>query len=168
MAPAAPVSIATPRSRGGGWLNLVLLVALALAIGGVAFALGRSTAPTTNTVTGMGPGTMVGPQGTFGPGVGGQDGAGPAAMLGTGGPTIDGVVASIDDGTLTITLDSGDSMTVALDDTTTYHSAAEASEEDVAVGDDVAVRLSGGGRFGLGPDSSAAPSVTARDVTVVE
>jgi hypothetical protein len=167
--PAAPVTpVTAPRQSGSGWLNLVLFGALALAVGGVAFALGRSSAPAATTAAiGLGPGMMVGPQGSFAPGAGvPTGGAGP--MSASGGPTIDGVVASIGDGTMTITLDSGDTLTVTIDDATTYHSAAVASEEDVSVGDDVAVRVSGGGRFGAGADASTAPSLTAGDVTVLE
>jgi hypothetical protein len=167
VTPMPPVPTTTSRQRGGGWLNIVLVVALALAVGGVAFSIGRSTAPA-STLTGMRPGMVVGPQGSFAPGAGGANGAGPGAVLGAGGLTIDGVVTSVDAGTMTITLDSGDTVTVTLDDTTTYHSAVEASSEDVAVGDDVAVRVAGGGRFGLGPNASAAPSLTASDVTVVQ
>jgi hypothetical protein len=168
--PAAPVTpVAAPRQNGGRWLNLVLVGALAIAIGGIAFALGRSTAPAaTTTVTGFGPGMMVGPQGSVAPGAGGPNGAGTGPMFASGGPTIDGVVASIGDGTMTITLASGETVTVNIDDATTYHSAAEASEEDVAVGDDVAVHVSGGGRFGVGANASAVPSLTAGDVTVIE
>jgi len=168
VAPIGPVPTVTPRQRGGGWLNILLFAALALAIGGVAFAIGRSTAPA-STLTGVRPGIVVGPQGSFAPGAGGGNGAGlGGAVLGAGGPTIDGVVTSVDGDTMTITLDTGDTVTVTLDDTTTYHSAVEASSEDVAVGDDVAVRVGDGGRFGLGPNASSAPSLTASDVTVVQ
>jgi hypothetical protein len=168
VGPMPPVPTATSHQRGGGWLNVVLIVALALAVGGVAFAIGRSTAPAATTVPGFGPGANVGPLGSFAPGAGGGNGAGPDGLVGSGGLTIDGVVTSIDAGTMSVTLDSADIVTVTLDDATTYHSAAEASEEDVAVGDEVAVRVSGGGRFGFGPDASSAPSLTARDVTIIQ
>ena len=47
--PGAPVPVASGRShrraRSGGILNLLLIGAAIVAIGGVAFAIGRSTAP---------------------------------------------------------------------------------------------------------------------------
>jgi hypothetical protein len=174
VTPMTAVPAPSTRSKGGGWTNLVLVGALALAIGGVAFAVGRSTAPAAAASTnGLVPGAFGGPQGagvpqgSFTPGEGGPNVVGPG-FLGGGGLTIDGTVASVDGTSMTITLESGETVTVTLDDTTTYHSAVEASSEDVAVGDDVAVRSSGGGRFGLGPNASAAPSLTASDVTIVQ
>lgn len=167
VTPMTAVPAPSTRSKGGGWTNLVLVGALALAIGGVAFAVGRSTAPAAAANTnGFAPGAF-GPQGSFTPGEGGPNAGGPG-FLGGGGLTIDGTVASVDGTSMTITLESGETVTVTLDDTTTYHSAVEASSEDVAVGDDVAVRSSGGGRFGLGPNASSAPSLTASDVTVIQ
>ena len=42
--PPSTVAVAT-RRRSAGWLNLLLGAAAILAVGGVAFAVGRSTAP---------------------------------------------------------------------------------------------------------------------------
>jgi hypothetical protein len=154
------------RARNGNTLNLLLLVAGAIAIGGLAFAVGRTTAPASSVLTGQFPGgQLILPDGSFDPGTTGNvQGGGP---FGRGGPTISGKVASIDADSITLTLDSGDTMTVNLDGSTTYHTATDATQADVAVGDDVSVRVDGG-RFqvGGGATSSAAPSVTASDVTV--
>ena len=43
--PVRPIVTAPRRSSSGRWLNVLLGVAAAVAIGGVAFAVGRSSAP---------------------------------------------------------------------------------------------------------------------------
>jgi len=168
VAPVTPV--VKPRTKGGsGWLNLLLALAAAVAVGGVAFAVGRSTAPAA-AATGGGTqrGFGFGPGGSFDPNATGARG-----LFGGGGPTLSGTVVSVDNGTLTLKLASGTTMTVALGPSTTYHSSTTAAASDVTVGATVDVRLQGG-RFtqggGAGATSSGAPSsaapLTARDVTV--
>jgi hypothetical protein len=169
VAPAAPVVVAP--SRGSGrWLNVLLGAAAILAVGGVAFAIGRSTAPAAAAGLGTFPGgpngVILSPNGSFDPGAAPGGGAGGPGLFGSGGLTIEGTIASIDGDTVTITLESGETMEVTLDDDTTYHAATEASEDDVAIGDDVAVRLNGGRIGPGGGDGAAAPQVTADDVTV--
>jgi hypothetical protein len=170
---AAPVGVAAARiRRSGAWLNVLLGIAALVAVGGVAFAVGRSSAPAaTPPFAGLGEsGVVVLPDGSFDPGAfpGGNDGAGGPNGIGSfGGPTIDGTVTAIDADALTITLANGQEMTVALDDATTYHAATDASASDIAVGDEVSVGVDGFGRgpgAGNGDDAAAAP--TARDVTV--
>jgi hypothetical protein len=171
-APAAPVApvVVAPRREGGTWLNILLGAAAVLAVGGVAFAIGRSTAPAAAAGLGTFPGgqngVILAPNGSFDPGAAPGGGAGGPGLFGSGGLTIEGTVASIDGGTMTITLESGETMAVTLDGDTTYHAATEASEDDVAIGDDVAVRLNGGRIGPGGGDGGAAPQVTADDVTV--
>jgi hypothetical protein len=165
VTPVAPV--VAPRSRQGGrWLNVLLALAFAVALGGVAFAVGRSTAPAAvATVQGNGGAGFV-PGGSFAPGGNGQ-GRGP---VGAGGAlTVTGTVESIANGKLTVKLASGDTMTFTLDGSTTYRSATAATATDVAVGDKVDVGVTGGRATfgGGGATSSAAPDLTARDVTVV-
>lgn len=169
VAPVAPIVVA-PRQGSGRWLNILLGAAAILAIGGVAFAVGRTTAPAAAAGPGTFPGgpngVILSPDGSFDPGAVPGGGAGGPGLFGSGGLTIDGTVASIDGDTMTITLPSGEAMDVTMDDDTTYHSATEASEDDVAIGDDVTVRLNGG-RIGTGGgDGGAAPQVSADDVTV--
>jgi hypothetical protein len=169
----APV-VVRERSASGRWVNLLLGAAVVLAVGGVAFAIGRSTAP----ATALGPGALPGPDGgvvidgsgSFDPGVvpgGGQGrpGLGGAAFVGAGSLAIDGTVTAVDGSTLTIELATGETTTVTLDASTTYHEATETDAEAVAVGDDVSIRVSmdGGPRAGTGGD---APRLTASDVTV--
>lgn len=169
VAPVAPV-IVTSRGASQRWLNVLLGAAAVLAIGGVAFAVGRSTAPAAAAGLGTFPGgqngVILSPDGSFDPGVVPGGGAGGPGLFGSGSITIEGTVASIDGGTLTITLASGETMDVTLDDETTYHAATEATADDVTVGDDVAVRLSGGRIVADGGGGAAGPQVSADDVTV--
>ncbi|MFL5688943.1 MAG: hypothetical protein ACJ77I_08125, partial [Chloroflexota bacterium] len=53
-APAAVIPDARSRGSGGRILNIVLGIAIAVAIGGVAFAVGRTTAPASAATTGRG------------------------------------------------------------------------------------------------------------------
>lgn len=156
--PVTPAVAVAPRKRSGAWVNVLLGVAAVIAIGGVAFAIGRSTAPASAATNGRfgsgfanGNGFAVGPGSSFQPGQG-VPGRG---FFGTGGPTIDGTVESIDATSMTIKLASGDTMTIAFDGSTTYHQSTPATSADVAVGDDVAVRVSGGGRFVIGNGNGA-------------
>jgi hypothetical protein len=189
MAPVAPA-----QRRSGVWVNVLLGVAAVIAVGGVAFAIGRSTAPASAATIGapanggnfVAPngGDLVAPNGSFDPNAavdpnGGPafPGNGPRGLFGGGGATLDGTVTEIDGDSMTITLASGDTMTVRLDGETTYHASTPATAADVAVGDDVAVRVSGGAGFdpngngngganGGGGANGPRQDLTASDVTV--
>jgi len=161
-APVAPVAV-TPRPRSGGVLNLLLIGAAILAVGGVAFAIGRSTAPASAFpgVGGLNGGPIVRSDGSFDPGSGG-----PGGFVLDGGLAIDGTVASVDADSVTLTLDNGEEMTFALDGDTTYHEATDATPADVAIGDEVSVKVDGGGRVQRGNGASTIPDLSARDITV--
>ena len=162
-APVAPVLAVTPRAKSGGVLNLLLIGAAILAIGGVAFAVGRSSAPA-SAFPGVGSlteGPIARPGGSFAPGAGG-----PRGFASNGGLAIDGKVTSVDADSITLTLGSGEEMTFALDGDTTYHAATDAAATDVAVGDDVSVKVDGGGRIQSSNGGSTDPELTAGDVTV--
>ena len=166
VAPVGPVVVASRPRQSGRWLNVLLAVAFAVALGGVAFAVGRSTAPVA-AATGRGNGGAgFVPGGSFVPGANGQ---GRGGLLGGGALTVSGTVESIANGKLTVKLASGDTVSFTLDGSTTYRSATSASATDVAVGDKVDVGVTGGRAAfgGGGATSSAAPELTARDVTVV-
>jgi hypothetical protein len=165
VAPVGPVVVASRPRQGGRWLNVLLALAFAVALGGVAFAVGRSTAPVA-AATGRGNGGAgFVPGGSFVPGANGQ---GRGGLLG-GALTVSGTVESIANGKLTVKLASGDTVSFTVDGSTTYRSATSASATDVAVGDKVDVGVTGGRAAfgGGGATSSAAPELTARDVTVV-
>jgi hypothetical protein len=172
VAPPAPAS----RRSGGMWLNLLLGAAALIAVGGVAFAIGRSTAPAPvgaaflrgNAIAN---GDLV-PGGSFDPAAGfgrrgdgqGGVGIGPGALR--GGASIDGKVTAFDGSTLTITLDSGDEMTFDVTDDTTYHEATGTDAGSVTIGADVSVRLEAGGFGGPGDGQGTARSLTAGDISV--
>jgi hypothetical protein len=62
---------------------------------------------------------------------------------------------------------AGTTIDGALDDGTTYHQQSDTTASSVTTGSDVIVRLTGGGRPWDAPGSSAAPTGTASDITVV-
>lgn len=168
--PATGVSAAarpTAAKRGNArMLNVALGGALVLAIGGVAFAAGRMTAPAA-TLTGF-PGGGNFPNGALpgssgAPGRGGFGGFGGA---GGGGASIEGTVESISGTTLTLKTADGQTIQIALSDTTTYHAQTDASSNAVAAGGKVLVRVGFRGGQGTG-NAPGAGNLSASDVTVV-
>jgi hypothetical protein len=176
--PVAPAPVVVSKRSGGGrWVNVLLGAALVVAVGGVAFAVGRSTAPASAAIAFPDGGIVInGPTGSFDPGsVPGVRPGGPGGLLGAG-PTVQGTVTAIDEDSMTVRLASGDEVEIALDDTTTYHEATATDASAVAVGDEVAVQADGG-RFTIGGDGGtgsqgggtapdAVRGLTAVDVTV--
>ncbi len=169
-----PVNPAKKKSSGGGrWLNVVLGVAFAVAIAGVAFAVGRTTAPA-SAATGAGRGNFGGgfPGGSFAPRASGQPGfGGRGGAFGGGGAglTVSGTVVSVDGDTMTIKTTSGQTIQVSTGPSTTYNTQSPASASDVAAGKTVQVQLDLGGGVGR-PNASGAPdgsTGTANSVTVV-
>jgi hypothetical protein len=163
----APVAAVAPARRRRGPLDWFLVVGAVVAIGGVAFGIGRATAPAVaaGPTTGFGgrgvlPGASLPPGATLPPGgfVGGPGDGG-------GGPTIDGKVTAVDGTTMTITTPTGETLEVTIDDSTTVREATAAEAAAIRVGDDVSVRLQGGFVAG-GPQSSGPPKMTAKDITV--
>jgi hypothetical protein len=171
----APVSVASlpgparKASSSGRLLNVILVVAAAVAIGGVAFAIGRGTATATSGTNGNG--RVFGgnfPGGSFVPGASGAPRFGRGGGFG-GGLTVQGTVESVNGDTLTIKTANGDSITVTTGASTTYHTQTDATAADVQAGKTVQVQLDGGG-FGGRPNASAttaAPVGTAGSVTVI-
>lgn len=172
--PGRTVPLTTVRrtSRGVRLLNVALASAIALAIAGVAFAAGRLTAPSAVAAGRFGngaPGQVF--DGNGNGGGRGQGGAG--GFLAGGGITIEGTVESITDTTLTLKTASGQTIQVALNDTTTYHAQSDASAGDVKTGGTVLVRLNLRGGANGGPGSSPGTGTggptnpSARDVMLV-
>jgi hypothetical protein len=174
-----PVPVSAPVVKPGGKssraINILLGVAVAVAIGGVAFAVGRGTAPAANAAGTLPRGGQFfnGGNGNGGAGNGPNQG-GPGAFA-TGGLTVEGTVTAMDGDSLTIRTANGQEITVSTNGDTTYHQQAAATANDVSTGSNVLVRLDGfRGRFGGGgggqgasPAPSGAPGTTATDVTVV-
>lgn len=167
-APApAPASVPPPaasRRRSSRLIDIALIGAAVLAIGGVAFAAGRATAPpaaAANALTPRGE-TFFRAGGSFDPG----SGQGPRFGFGGGGGlSIDGTVTAIDADSITIKTADGQERTIELGATTAYHQATDATASDVAVGDDVSVKVTGAGQ-GAAPGASDAPRLSASDVTL--
>jgi hypothetical protein len=207
LPPSAPAGAPVPApgrpAAGTRVLNLVLGVAVLVAAVGIAFAIGRVTAPGTASEAagagnrqelGAGPGFDDGsrPSGNGNgngtnpgsgsrpapsPGVNGNDGAPgfdgnrvfPGRGIGRdgfGGLGLTGTVTGVTGDSMTIQLDSGLTVTLGLDESTTYHQQAPATSSDVTTGDRVQVQVSGGFRPGQATDGSIDLG-TAGDITIV-
>ncbi|MGZ8515383.1 MAG: DUF5666 domain-containing protein [Candidatus Limnocylindrales bacterium] len=168
VAPGTPVVRVQPRKASSLWLNVVLGLAALVAVGGIAFAIGRSTAPA--ATGGARAGNFAGlggnfPGGSFAPDASG--GLGGAFTRG-GGFNLSGTVESITDNTLTLKTANGQTLEFSLGADTTYASKTPATAADVKVGSKVEVQLQAGGNGQ--PQASAAasgPIGTAGSVTVV-
>jgi hypothetical protein len=175
-----PVPVVTqgvkPRSRSARIVNLVLALAVGVAVAGIAFAVGRGTAPAAAAGTFPRGQFFTNGQGNGGNGQGGNGGqGGPGGFAGAGGLTIQGTVSAVTADSVTIKTAAGAEITVSTSGDTTYHQQAAATSGDVKSGSTVLVRVDGfRGRFGGGgPGASPAPSgaprtnATATDITVV-
>ena len=157
----------TAKAKGGSsLLNALLGLALVVAVGGVAFAVGRMTAPQTAAFPNGGPGggnfpggpgASFAPGASFGAGFGGGPGGG---LFGAGGVTLEGTVESVSGDTLTIRTADGQTVEVTVPEGMTYHSQAAASSDDVTSGSSVLVRVDV--QAGQGTNQ-----LTASDVTIV-
>lgn len=168
VVPGAPTARIPVRKSSAAWLNVVLVLAAVVAVGGIAFAIGRSTAPVAATGQ-RGTGNFAGgnfPRGSFEPGQSGAPGVG--RFGGGGGFNLSGTVQSVTGDTLTITTAGGQTIEFGLGSGTTYDTKAAGTASDVKAGSKVEVQLDlgAGGR----PTASAAasgPIGTASSVTVV-
>jgi hypothetical protein len=161
--PVAPVEAPTPRPKGSGGMlvNVVLGIALVVAVGGVAFAAGRVTAP----AAAVAPPTGFGANGGFGPTASGAPGGFTGGLGGlAGGVSIEGTVTAVTADSITVQLASGQSVTIPTDVQTTWHQREPATAADVTTGSTVIVQLQGGrgalngnGGQGVGPGASGAP-----------
>jgi hypothetical protein len=156
-----PASGTSTRRRSSRILDLALAGAAVLAIGGVAFAIGRATAPATSAVGFAPGGAIVRPDGSFDPGAG----QGPRFALG-GGLTIDGTVTAIDADSITIKTADGQERTFDLDGSTAYRQATDATADEVSVGDDVSVKVSTDEPISAPLASGEMPRLSASDITV--
>ncbi len=174
------VDAVKPRARSSGILNLALGAAVVVAIAGVAFAVGRGTAPVSAAGGPGGFGNGPFPSG-FGNGPlpsGFGNGGGPGGFGGgASGLSIEGTVTAVDADSVTIETSTGTTIELSIDGSTEYHQQAAADASDVTTGSTVVVQVSGfAGRGGPqgGANASAAPSQaagtttgTATDITVV-
>lgn len=162
-APALPpvlnIPPTKPRSSGKA-VTYLLGLAILVAVAGIAFAGGRLTAPAASNRTGFGANggtTFTRP---------GASGVPEAAGFGAGGVTLRGTVSAVSATSLTIKTTSGQSVTVDLGSATTYHQSTGASSAVITTGASVEIGVNGTG-VSRGTAASAAPAITATDVTVV-
>ena len=164
--PATVVAAKPPRSAQSLWINVALGLALAVALGGVAFAAGRMTAPAAAAaLNGTGNGRFFGNGGYF-PG-GGNGSTNPGGQggraFGAGGLSVEGTVTAVTADSITITTATGQTVTIATTGTTTYHQQSSAAASDVKTGGKVIVQL--GARTPQASPTTTGP--TANDITVV-
>jgi hypothetical protein len=161
FAPAPVVAKTAAKNRASTGTALLLVGAL-VAIGGVAFAVGRVTAPAAAAPTaggfggaGRGTGTGEGGTGGFG-GAGGAGGFGGGAGRGAAGVSVTGTVVSIDGSSIQIKLANGTTETLNLASTVTYRDSTTGTAADVAPGATVQISLALGAGAG-GPTASGQP-----------
>jgi hypothetical protein len=181
-----PVTPARPkRSNAGGFL---LTVAAVIAVGGIAFAVGRVTAPaTTNAVAGangfgnggfgnggFGNGANGGPGSSFAPGEGFAGRGGLRGAIAT-----EATVTAVAPDHLTIQIgNSGQTIDVKTDSSTTYHTQQAATSSAVTAGSKVLIQFQPATASASGaspaPAASGAPGGgfaprlgTVKDVTVL-
>jgi hypothetical protein len=169
--PRAPLVKPKSSSRA---VNAVLALAVLVAVGGIAFAIGRTTAPAAaanprGALAGGFPGGSFAPNGSFTPDASGFPGGFPGGGLGRAA-ALTGTVESLTPDLLTITTDTGQTIQIGLDTDTDYHAESDATSADVVVGSTVQVAVDFAAGLGQ-PNASPDPSVAlgpATDVTVVK
>lgn len=162
FSPAPSPAPGPVRRRGGpAVISIVLGIAVLFAIGGVAFAAGRLTAPAAaSTAAGSG-GFGAGRGGGNGggnPGNGGGNGFGfgnGGGALGATGLTIQGTVTAVAADHLTLQLPGGQTVDIPIDSATTFHRQSGAARTDVTAGASVEIALSGRFGRGAGPNGGA-------------
>lgn len=148
--PAVPLRPATPGPRRSApWVGVVLGAALVLAVGGVAFAAGRLSAGSATqgalgaggTGTRSGVGSLPGGQLPGGQGPGGFGGDDLGRERAFRGPAIQGTVTGATADSITLRTLNGQTITISLGGSTTYHRETAASAGDVKTGSTVAIRV---------------------------
>jgi hypothetical protein len=151
-----------PRRRAGSVTGLLAVAAL-VAVGGVAFAIGHATGGggTGSNPSGDGNPGQVAPNGSFVP-----NGSFLPGGPGRGSVSISGTVVSVSADSITLKLSTGETVTIAINSSTTYHSQTAVTSSDVTAGETVSVETSGGE---VAPGASASGQTgnrTATDVTI--
>lgn len=154
--PSVVAAVATPKPKSRVPAGTVAFVAaLLVASAGLGFAGGRVTAPTAAARTfGNGNGFPTASGGAGG--VGRNGGLGGFA---TGATSVTGQVTAIANGSITIQTSAGQSVTVEVPSTVTYHAQAAATSTDVGVGAQVQLTVNRPTGF-RGPDASGAPAAS--------
>jgi hypothetical protein len=160
------------RTRRAGSTTMLLVISALIALGGVGFAVGRATSNGTGTNTTNDTGANGVPNGfPGGPGASGNPNfGGLGGGLTSGSATISGTVVSATADSLTLQVANGQTVTLAIGSSTTYHSQAAASSTDLAAGKTVTVQTSGSvagaGSASAGASAGTTGTRTATDVTI--
>lgn len=159
--------------------TILLLIAALVAIGGIAFALGRLTASpaaAASSNNGTGARRFAGAFPSLAPGESFNPGAfaGGRGLGGVGGVSggIEGTVVSVNGSTLTLKLANGTTETIDLSGSTTYHSETAATAGSVQTGSQVLVQIDTSALASESPNPSASGALggrtlTAKDVLLV-
>ena len=173
--PVAPSTAAAPAldrrrpARRATSTTVLLAISALVAIGGLSFAVGRATS-TGQTGTGQtANGGVNGPGasgfGGFAPNASGAPGLGrPGVGQAAGTSTVSGTVVSVTSSSITVQLADGQTVTIAIDSSTTFHDQASAAGSDVTVGSTVTVQTSGSASASASPGTDG--TRTAKDVTI--
>lgn len=172
----SPLTVQKAKPRRG-MIDILLVIGAIVALAGIGFAVGRLTAPAA-TAFGQGRGGQFTGNGQFNgqvPGAGQNGGNGTAGgrgFLGDGGLAVTGKVTELTADHVTLQLANGQTVTVAVDGSTTYHQQTSASTADVQSGDTVIVQVERGAAPGASPSPGNAGRQggfgggTASDITV--
>jgi len=163
-----------PAGQDRATLGLLLAAAL-IAVGGIGFALGHVTAPSTaagavpnasGRIPGGGAFRSLAPGETFNPGAfGGGAGRVGAGGLGSVASGVTGTVQSISPTSMTVLLSSGQSVTIDLTGSTTYHGETSATAGQVQVGTSVSVQIDAAALASQSPNPSASGGLGGRTLT---
>jgi hypothetical protein len=156
-------------------MTLAFVAALVVASAGLGFAGGRLTAPAATGRGNFGPGANPG---NFGPGASGAPGQNRGGFGGFGGAetALIGTVTAIANGTITVQTSAGQSITVQVPSTVTYHTATAATATAVGVGTSVELTMTrpngrpdGSGNPGASPAAGGPGgfSLTATDILIL-
>ncbi len=176
--PSVVAASANPRPRQGGVSGgtIAFVVAIVIAAAGLGFAGGRLTAPASTSARGNfangGFGNFA--RGSFNPEASGNPGRGGfGGAFGAGSVAIEGQVTAVSSGSITVQTASGQSVTLQVPSTVTYHTQAAGAPSDVTVGAHVQLSIARGAPAASGgPTASGEPGnggvgLDVTDITVL-
>jgi len=170
---AAAAANPKPKSRVSVG-SLAFVVAIVVAAAGLGFAGGRLTAPASTGRGNFAGGNFAG--GGAGANASGNPNRGGFGGFGGGAIAVTGQVTAIANGSITVQTASGQSVTLQVPSTATYHAQTGATATDVTVGSNVAVTMTSpnarpdasGGTGGQRPAASPGGfQMSVTDITVL-
>jgi hypothetical protein len=164
-------STSRPPARRSGSTTAMLMLSALVALGGIGFAVGRATSngSTGNQTSNGAAAGNFGADGSFEPGQFRPGTSGAPDFRGVAGSTtVTGTVESVSADSMTVRLADGQTVTIALGSSTTYHGQTSATSSQVTTGSTVVVQTTAGS---TSASASASPGTgstnrTATDVTI--